>query len=247
MTLPELLSKLTSSGRLDAILTTMYFQAHYEGRAVVTSENVRDAMKQARVPKASTINVTDYLSKAGGFVDSPGSQDGRRTWRLTETGTAHVLGLLGGIAPAVEEDISVLTKQITVLKDDDVRDYVVEAVSALQVGARRAAVVFLWVGAVRLIQAAVIAAGISSANAAIQKHYQKARTIQTIDDLQFVQESTLLLAARDLGVFDKGETQILEHCLDVRNKCGHPGKYKPGPKKLSSIIEDLISVVDSRD
>jgi hypothetical protein len=224
----------------------MYFQVHYEGRAVVTSENIRDAMRQARVPKAGSINVTDYLSKAGGLVDSPGSQDRQRTWRLTETGTAHVLGLLGGIAAAIEEDISALAKQIAVLKDNDVKDYVVEAVSALQVGARRAAVVFLWVGAVRLIQAAVIASGVSPANAAIGKHYQKARKIQTIDDLQFIQESTLLLAARDLGIFDKGETQILEHCLDVRNKCGHPGKYKPGPKKLSSIIEDLISVVYSR-
>ena len=246
MTLTELLSKLTSPGRLDVILTTMYFEAHYEGRSVVTSENVRAAMKQARVPKASIINVTDYLSKAGGLVDSPGSQDGRRTWRLTETGTAHVLGLLGDIPTVMEEDVSLLTRQADVLKDPDVKDYVGEAVKALQVGARRAAVVFLWVGAVRLIQAAVIAVGVSPANAAIRKHYQKAREVQTIDDLQFIQESTLLLAARDLGIFDKGETQILEHCLDVRNKCGHPGKYKPGQKKLSSIIEDLISVVYSR-
>lgn len=150
------------------------------------------------------------------------------------------------IYPSTEEDISVLTKQIAALKDSDVKDYVGEALKALQIGGRRSAVVFLWVGAVRLIQTAVVARGIAEANAAIQKHYTKAKDVRTIDDLQFIQESTLLLAARDLGVFDKGETQILEHCLDVRNKCGHPGKYKPGPKKLSSIIEDVISVVYSR-
>lgn len=246
MTLPELLGRLAAPGRLDLILTTMYFDAHYEGRAILTSENIREALKQARVPKASGINVTDYLSKAGAFVDSPGSQDGCRTWRLTETGTAHVLGLLGDISPSTEEDISLLAKQIAAMQDPDVKDYVSEALKALQVGARRAAVVFLWVGAVRLIQSAVIAAGLPQANAAIQKHYSKAKEIKAVDDLQFIQESTLLLAARDLGIFDKGETQILEHCLDVRNKCGHPGKYKPGPKKLSSIIEDLISVVHSR-
>ena len=246
MTLPELLSKLPSAARRDVILTSMYFQAHYEGRPVVTSEDIRAAMRQARVPKAATMNVTDYLSKAGAFVDSPGSQDGKRTWRLTETGTAHVLGLMGGIAPALEEDISVLTRQIGALKDPDVKEYASEALSALQVGARRAAVVFLWVGAVRLIQMAVLAKGTASADAAIRRHNPKARQVQTIDDLQFIQESTLLLGARDLGIFDKGETQILEHCLDVRNKCGHPGKYNPGPKKLSSIIEDLLSVVYSR-
>ena len=246
MTLPELLSKLVAPGRLDIILATMYFQAHYEGRVVVTSQDIRNAMKQARVPKASTTNVTDYLSKAGGVVDSPGGQDTRRTWRLTETGIAHVVGFLGDIVPARQEDISLLTKQISGMKDPDVKDYVSEALKALQGGATRAAVVFMWVGAVRLIQTAILDLGVTQANAAIQKHYQKARVVKTIDDLQFVQEATLLLAARDLGIFDKGETQILEHCLDVRNKCGHPGKYKPGPKKLSSIIEDLISVVYAR-
>lgn len=246
MTLPELFGKLTAPVRLDVILTTMYFQTHYEGRVVQTSESIRAAMKQARVPKAGGTNITDYLSKAGELVDSSGIHDGRRTWRLTETGMAHVLALLGDISPATEEDVSTLTKQVDALKDPDVMDYVGEALNALKVGARRAAVVFLWVGAVRLIQGAVIAFGAAHANAAIQKHYPKAKDVKTIDDLQFIQESTLLLAARDLGIFDKGETQILEHCLDVRNKCGHPGKYKPGPKKLSSIIEDLVSVVYRR-
>lgn len=246
MTLPELLGKLTSPARANVILTTMYFEEHYQRRTVITSENIREAMKQARVPRAGAINVTDYLSKAGALVDSPGVQDGRRTWRLTDTGTAHVLELLGDISPSNEEDISVLTDQIAALKDPDVNDYVSEALKAMQIGARRAAVVFLWVGAVRLIQSVVLARGIAQTNAAIQKHYPKAKDVRTIDDLQFIQESTLLLAARDLGILDKGETQILEHCLDVRNKCGHPGKYKPGPKKLSSIIEDLISVVYNR-
>ena len=28
-----------------------------------------------------------------------------------------------------------------------------------------------------------------------------------------------------------------------RNRCGHPGKYKPGVKQVSSFIEDIISIV----
>src|SRR5208282_970138 len=123
MTLPELLGKLTAPGRADLILATMYFEAHYARRAIITSESIREAMKQARIPKAAAINVTDYLSKAGALVDSPGVQDRRRTWRLTDTGTAHVLGLLGDISPSTEEDISLLTNQIAALKDPDVREY----------------------------------------------------------------------------------------------------------------------------
>lgn len=74
MTLPELLGRLATPGRLDVILTVMYFDAHYEGRTILTSENIREALKQARVPKAGAVNVTDYLSKAGAFVDSPGAR-----------------------------------------------------------------------------------------------------------------------------------------------------------------------------
>lgn len=230
MTLPELLAKLPKPGRIDVILAALYHQSHAEEGAALSSDEIRHTLKQARVPKASEFNITDYLSKAGAFVDSPGVQNGKRLWRLTPTGISHVLDMIGKQPSSKGEDISVLTKQIDALKDLDVKEYLSEALTCVEAGARRAAVVFAWVGAVRLIQSAVIKIGIPQANAAIQKHYSKAREVKAIDDLQFIQESTLLLSARDLGIFDKGETQILEHCLNVRNKCGHPGKYKPGEK-----------------
>ena len=47
----------------------------------------------------------------------------------------------------------------------------------------------------------------------------------------------------DLGEFDKNEKDTIEEALNLRNRCGHPGKYRPGIKKASSFIEDIISVV----
>ncbi len=94
MTLPELLAKLTNPIRSDVILVAMYHLAHYKAHVVVTSEDVREALRGARVPKANDMNITDCLSKAGGMVDSPGMLEGKRTWRLTEAGTSHVLSLL---------------------------------------------------------------------------------------------------------------------------------------------------------
>jgi hypothetical protein len=35
----------------------------------------------------------------------------------------------------------------------------------------------------------------------------------------------------------------LEEALNLRNRCGHPTKYRPGEKKVSSFIEDVAGIV----
>jgi len=52
-----------------------------------------------------------------------------------------------------------------------------------------------------------------------------------------------LQAAQDLGVLDKNEKDTLKERLSLRNRSGHPGKYLPGIKKVSSFIEDVISIL----
>jgi len=34
--------------------------------------------------------------------------------------------------------------------------------------------------------------------------------------------------------------------LDLRNRCGHPTNYRPGVKRVSSFIEDVVGIVLSR-
>jgi len=82
-------------------------------------------------------------------------------------------------------------------------------------------------------------------NAAILKHDPKARKVTKLDHFAYIKDSVALLAAQDLGIFDKSEKDTLEEALDLRNRCGHPAKYQPGVKKVSSFIEDLISTVFS--
>ena len=71
----------------------------------------------------------------------------------------------------------------------------------------------------------------------------KAKPIKKVDDLVLVKESVLLLSLQELGLVDKNQRSVLEDCLNLRNKCGHPGKYKVGEKKVSSFIEDLVGIV----
>ena len=78
---------------------------------------------------------------------------------------------------------------------------------------------------------------------ALQRHDNRARTVTTVDDFAFAKEVHQLQVAQDLGLFDKAEKTTLGEALDLRNRCGHPSKYVPGVKKVSSFIEDLVGTV----
>ena len=63
-----------------------------------------------------------------------------------------------------------------------------------------------------------------------------------MDDFAYVKDIVVLLAAKDLGILDKHEKDTLEEALNLRNRCGHPGKYRPGIKKVSAALEDMASI-----
>ena len=178
-------------------------------------------------------------------MENAGKKGKRFLWSLTPTGQEHVRSLLGLPAKDVEieHDVSSLETLVASISDKSIADYIQEAIKCLSVDALRAAVVFVWAGVVRKIQEDVLACGPSNVTAAIQKHDPKARPVKRLDDFSYIKESVLLLAAQELGIFDKNERGILEEALDLRNKCGHPGKYRPGPKKVSSFIEDVVGIV----
>ncbi len=159
-------------------------------------------------------------------------------------GPVRALAGLPETRPEIEHGVEELQKIAVKIADPDVRAYVEEAVLCLGVDALRAAVVFVWVGAARELQDRVWRHGAQAAEAATQKYYQKAR-ISKFEDLAAIQEKTLLDVARELGVIDKAQWTILGQCLDTRNQCGHPGKYKPGVNKAKAHIEDIVGILFS--
>ncbi|HER34741.1 MAG TPA: hypothetical protein ENO19_04675 [Halothiobacillaceae bacterium] len=245
MTLVEFIAPLKKASLRDRILAVLYFSHRYENLNSLTVEQIRASLKRARVPKWSKVNVADVLAKSGEHVDSPGIQDGRRLWNLTPTGIAHVQDMLKlpTAEPEVEHDIGSLASLIAGIGDPEVKGFVEEAVKCLRVNALRASIVFLWAGTIRTIQTRLLQHGAPKLNAAIKKHDPKARTVRTIDHFAYVRDKITLLAAQELGDYDKNEKDTLEEGLNLRNRCGHPGKYRPGIKKTSGFVEDMISVV----
>jgi hypothetical protein len=247
VTLVEFIHPARDRAVWEICLVALYYDLRYNSKAGATVEGLRALLKQAHIPKAAKLNIADVLAKSSPYVDISGKQGTRFVWQITETGQKHVRSVLG--LPEhdveVEHDVFTLETLAAGIVDKDVSAYVEESITCLKVGALRAAIVFLWAGATRTIQENCIAVGLGAINAALLKHDKKAREVKSLDDLCYVKEALLLQIAQDIGCYDKNQKGVLIDCLNLRNKSGHPGKYSPGPKKTSSFIEDVVSVVFS--
>lgn len=240
MTLAEFLHPIRSSTKREQVVAVLYFLKHEQGEQVATVDTIRSGLVRANIPRARKANLSDVLARLIPLVERMGNGQ----WRITETGESHVRERLelSTPAPRTKEDVGLLSQAAKSINDDVVRDYVEESIACLQISARRAAVVFLWSGAIHEIREKVWSHGKSAIEAQLQSKNPKAK-FRRKDDFSLVKDSTLIALTGDLGIFDKSERKRLTEGLDLRNDCGHPVKYKPGEKKVSSFIEDILQVV----
>jgi hypothetical protein len=246
ISLVEFLHSLKSKAHRGRCLAVLYYNEKYMDVPAMSVAEVRAALVRARIPRANQINVAQVFASAGALVDtSETNSRGHKLWHLTGSGVSFVRDELGlpEEEPEVAADVTALESAARKISDPLAQEFVGEAITCLQVGALRAAVVFAWTGAVRTLHDSAAALGWPQVEAAIQKHDARIKNVKKIEDFASVGDKTFLLAARDLTLIDKGQWTILQHALDLRNQCGHPSKYSPGPKKVSALIEDLIGIV----
>jgi hypothetical protein len=246
MTIGEFLNPLKKATQRDLVLAVMYYLKRYEGSESVTTADIMDGFKRAKHTKGKKIQHAAVLNQAVPFVHSPGNDGhGRLLWGLTDTGEIHVRELLNlpTAEPEIEHDVGTLASAAAKIADVKARGYVEEAIKCLQVGALRAATVFLWTGAVTTLRDQVWISGGPAIERAIKVHNPKASNFKKKEDFAYVRDDMLLQIAEDLAVLDKAEKTRLKEGLDLRNSCGHPSSYSPGPKKVSAFIEDVIGIV----
>ncbi|MEM8835112.1 MAG: hypothetical protein AAGD00_04750 [Planctomycetota bacterium] len=243
MTLGELLHSLDSPSLSTICQSTLYFLEKYEGKKNATVGEIKSALKTAGFRKKANSNISRALDVSGAAVHIAGTQGRANLWALTTTGRKEIAKLLpeGDRGEPIHQAGSL--RDLSKSLDKDTAAYVDESIKCLESDALHAAVVFLWAGAVRNIQDRVVKCPKKDLDTAARKYSPKAPTIRKVDHLSYVQESALLLISEQLGLFDRNERAELEKCLDLRNRCGHPGKYRPGPKKVSSFIEDVSVIV----
>jgi hypothetical protein len=239
-TLVEFLDPLRKAGQPDQALAVLFYLKHEEALEQAQAGTVRQGLERARISGAKKMNVSRALGKCGSRVDRDG-----QLWSITTTGEDHVRQLLAlpDSRPQAQHDVQSLEKLAVTVENEAVRGYIQEAILCLQVGAFRAAIVFLWTGAVATLREEVWKQKSNKEiQSALQAHRQNAK-FRKKEDFAYVQDSELLQIAFDLSLIDKTEKGMLSQNLDLRNGCGHPTKFNPREKKTSSFIEDVVGIV----
>lgn len=248
MKLIEYLSQIAVTDQRKRVLAVMYFESVIDGKMRFKPSEIRDSLSRARSPNAKNWNIARTLSNAGALVDAEGAA-GAKVWELTKSGRAWVeqFAPLPNSRPADQVAISEVAKlraQVAGIGDTEARAFASEAVDCLEIGAHRAAIVFMWVAAVHELQERVWAAATpATITSAAQAHNPKAKKLNKRDDLVEYNESLLLQVAQDLSVIDKNMKTELSKALDLRNGSGHPNRLRPGEHKAKAHIEDIITML----
>ncbi|MCK4872854.1 MAG: hypothetical protein KAS72_09030 [Phycisphaerales bacterium] len=243
MTLGEIIHALDKPSLAVVCQAALFYFEKFENTKSATVGEIKDALKKASRRSEAKANLSHALGNASPYVQIAGLDGRSHRWSLTASGRKNIAGLLPAIQPSEPVHEAGSLRDLVESLDADQAAYVEEAIKCLEADALHAAIVFLWAGAVREIQERVVTSSNKKIDASVKKRDPKAPTVRKVDHLCYVKESTLLLIAEDLSIFDRNERDMLGGCLKVRNKCGHPGKYKPGPKKVASFIEDVASIV----
>lgn len=144
----------------------------------------------------------------------------------------------------LEFDTSDLEKLLMSITNPMEKDYLLEGISCFRIGALRAGIVFVWAAAIRAIQLLCLKKSFKEINFILSTIYPKAKEIKSIDDFQFIKDEYTIELSQKLGFYDKNEkSELINSCLGLRNKCGHPNNYKPDEKKVAAYIEDVINLI----
>lgn len=248
MKLVEYLTPLNRKSQLIRVLAVMHFLEQTEGKTAVTVADIRAALTDGRVAGVKTWNITARLSGAGPYVHAEGNP-ASRTWELTDTGRGFIAPQVPdipakGIVKAKKDEVAGLRTQVAKIGDPEAQAFASEAVDCLEIGAHRAAIVFIWVAAVHELQERIWAASTPALiTVAAQAHNTRAKVARKRDDLSEYNEDLLLQIAQDLAVIDKNQKIELKRALDLRNGSGHPNRLRPGEQKAKAHIEDIVTML----
>lgn len=249
MKLVEYLSPIKTTAQRARVLATMHYLEATTEKSTFTIADIRAALAEARTPNVKNWNIAATLANAGANTHSDSGSGNAKLWELTETGRTWVEGFAplpasGSPKLASQSEVAALRAKVGRIKDSEARAFASEAVDCLEIGAHRAAIVFMWVSAVHEIQERIWTISNPTAiTSTAQSHNPKAKQCKKRDDLSEYNEELLLQVAHDLGVIDKNEKAELIKALGLRNSSGHPNKLRPGEHRAKAHIEDIISIL----
>lgn len=204
-------------------------------------KEITDAAVSNGLREAKKWNVSQILSSLKGLaIKLPNG------WSITSKGKKS-LESIGVLEKTPVQSVKpTLRKYASNIKDNHVKQFAEEAISALEGGLLRSAVVLSWVGAISILQKEIIDNNLIDFNAEAVRRFPKWKQAKNPDGLSKMKEYDFLQVIHGISVIGKNVKDELEQCLKLRNSCGHPNSLKIGEHKVASHIEILILNVYSK-
>jgi hypothetical protein len=214
-----------------------------QGKASI--KNIKVLGDENGLSEVHSWNVADILIKSKGLVAKIG-----KDWVLTSKGKQHVKPLTEKISSKAstltqksKHEFSEILKKVS---NDQVKQFLLEAISCFEAGNKRAAVVFAWVGAVAVLHKYVVDNKLNEFNTEAMRRNIKWKAAKNEDELGLMTESDFLHSLQGASIIGKNVKQSLEQCLKLRNSCGHPNTLEVTDVMVAAHIEVLIANVFSR-
>jgi hypothetical protein len=180
--------------------------------------------------------------------------------RNRRTTYQHVIkGLLQNFRAALEEPVLFavpsggMAAQVEAILSGspypDQKDYLDEAIRCLRAGCRRAAGVLGWSAAVHQIHTKIEEIGFAVFNAEAAKlkrgrfKHLSLPVIESVSHLREANDRHILMVLDGLDLIDSNQRARLDHCVDIRIHCSHPGDAPITDANLLSFFSDLSEIV----
>lgn len=118
----------------------------------------------------------------------------------------------------------------------DVKDYFSEALECLEMGMKRAPVVFSWAGFFSVFSTALYSQ--HEADIRIKRPKWKFASLEELKEA--FPEAQILDVAKDVGLIGKGNLRKYQGQLSERNQCAHPTLYKPSMNVAIGYLDQMI-------
>lgn len=203
------------------------------------SADVKKLAIESGLHEAENWNVSDSLTKANGLAVKV--KDG---WVLANDGKRYIKESHLSQPSSAKIMSTELRVLLSTIKNTDSQTFVKEAISCLEVDAYKAAVVFIWIGAISVLYDFVIANHLSDFNREANRRDAKWKPATNRDDLTRMKESDFLDILGALSILNKNVKEHLKNTnLNFRNSCGHPNSIKVGKLNVEAHIEFLAQNV----
>jgi hypothetical protein len=238
---PDLASKTPAS----LIEVFVYFLTVIQGQNACAPSEVEECFRVSRLPRYS--NVPAYLSnnsvakkgKKPVFVRSGARYELERNRQLQLEKTLQT-------GPARVETSHLLRGLVAKLSTQEERDFLQEAIDCYEIGAKRAAIVMVWILTMHHLFRHIFAHGLAAFNAELAKVKDKrvkVSVVTKLDDFSDIPEGIFIELTRAAGIISNDVRKILDTKLGIRNTSAHPSGVKISEVKATEFITDLVENV----